>query len=110
MLLAVVATLARGAAGAAAPFDPTTLTSMAQLRPMSDDQLAAVFASGQAIVPSQEPPYNATGQPVYDFCVGRTFFNAFTPNSSVARGVWPQGTENFINNLAERVWWGKVRW
>ena len=56
LLLAVVATLARGAAGAAAPFDPTTLTSMAQLRPMSDDQLAAVFASGQAIVPSQEPP------------------------------------------------------
>lgn len=35
--------------------------------------------------------YNATGQPVYDFCVGRTYMNAFSPNSSIARSVWPTG-------------------
>ena len=35
--------------------------------------------------------YNATGKPVYDFCVGRTYMNAFSPNSSIARSVWPTG-------------------
>ena len=81
---------------------------VAQLRAYDDATLASVFASGTAVIPSQESPYNATGTPTYDFCVGRTFFSAFTPNSSVARSVWPTGVDSPINNLAERVWWGKV--
>ena len=100
--LLVAAHLALGA------YNPADLTDMAQLRAYDDATLASVFASGTAVIPSQESPYSATGTPMYDFCVGRTFFSAFTPNSSVARSVWPTGVDSPINNLAERVWWGKV--
>jgi hypothetical protein len=84
------------------------ITSMSQFRTMSDAQLEAYFAAGTAVMPSQEPPFNATGKPVYDFCVGRTYMNAFSPNSSIARSVWPTGLDNPFNNIYERIWWGKV--
>jgi hypothetical protein len=82
LLLAVLAAVATRAA---ATFNPASLTQLSQLRDLNDDQLSAIFATGTAVVPSQEPPYNSNGQAIYDFCVGRTYFNAFTPNSSVVR-------------------------
>lgn len=88
LLLAVVAALAPRVALAA--FDPATLTSLSQLRPMSDEQLASVFATGTAVIPSQEPPNNATGEAIFDMCVGRTLFSAFTPNSSVVSACFGQ--------------------
>jgi hypothetical protein len=88
--------------------NPADITSMSQFRGMDDAQLGAYFAAGTAVMPSQEPPYNATGQPFYDFCVGRTYMNAFSPNSSIARSVWPTGLDNPFNNIYERIWWGKV--
>ena len=106
--LALATTSAALAAAAVTPANPATITSMSQFRGMSDEQLESYFAAGTAVMPSQEPPYNATGQPLYDFCVGRTYMNAFSPNSSIARSVWPTGLDNPFNNIYERLWWGKV--
>jgi hypothetical protein len=58
---------------------------------MNDAELEAYFLAGSAVLPSQEPPYNATGTPTWDLCTGETFINAFTANSSTVKSNWPAG-------------------
>lgn len=109
ILLCALAALATVATSQTLPtVNVADITSMSQFRPMSDTELSAYFAAGTAVMPSQESPLNATGKPTYDFCVGRTYMNAFSPNSSIARSVWPTGLDNPFNNIYERIWWGKV--
>ena len=108
LALAAVATMASAQTTPLPVVNTADITSMSQFRPMSDTELEAYFAAGTPVMPSQEPPLNATGKPAYDFCVGRTYMNAFSPNSSIARSVWPTGLDNPFNNIYERIWWGKV--
>ena len=71
---------------------------------MNDAQLEAYFLGGSAVVPSQEPPYNATGKPTWDLCAGEPLINAFTANSSVAKANWPAGLQRAL----EREEWRQV--
>lgn len=75
------------------PPPPTKITSTSFFEGMNDAQLEAYFLGGSAVVPSQEPPYNATGTPTWDLCAGEPLINAFTANSSIAKANWPAGLQ-----------------
>ena len=87
--------------------DLPTPTGLEFFQSMTDDEMAAYYATGTVpYLPAHEPG-TVPGKPAWSLCAGQTYINAFTTGKSSTgnpRGGWPGGLDHPLNNAFHRTY------